>query len=572
MKFTVLLAYSLAWLLTIRLVCARATVSAATVLRYLALGLLLGPVAVLPSLKLFDPYATLTASPWIALANITVAMAVLTIPILLLLFRRGTHQVVSVADVFLLAFAIGFGFDLVGWLARAGAGTDPLVSSGFLPPAVRRFQSGPDSWVVASTGYRIGAVALVIAAWARFAKPRIAGYILGALTLLVLAAESLAIQSGGQVAPQLQGIAGALIKGTFHGTATPWLVLLLLVILQWREAIWVVPSVAAIRFPGEWRELARALFDRRPEVYRRLRVSFSRRRQAEIARKELTRRPGHPSLTRLATHLEELSKAEAAEVGQPVGRVPSVSARALPAWILGVALPVVLWGLALSLIHSHARALGTLSLAISAGLAWLFVSGPDRAPAGPDGDGMLRFRGESGILVACLAAALIATFGAAPAELAPGVPVNQQLGAALVLVVLASAAAALTISARHAWQRAPAAVRRNALLARALTAVSAAVLVWVTLRFYTKGLASLHTKYGDLFYYMSQAPEQRPPGTMIPWWASLASFGRRPPNGNVVPAWIMAWATLLLAFVAALGLRTVTRAVQRSYRVEEPRG
>src|SRR2546426_1091871 len=144
--FSVLL-LALWTLAVLRVLGLRATLSGRTLGTYLLLGALLGMIAIPLVRELGAPYGE--QGPYVNEVLSLGDQALLLIPVLWYLFFRRAHEVTSVADAFLLAFAVGFGFDLVGALLAASGATAPLKGLSFWPP----WQFDGEKFSVAGYGY-----------------------------------------------------------------------------------------------------------------------------------------------------------------------------------------------------------------------------------------------------------------------------------------------------------------------------------------------------------------------------------------------------------------------------------
>ena len=91
-------------LVVVRAFCARATTSDRSMIRFVALGMLLGPVGVVSLHRILNPYqdAVLTASHSGGVVSSLVTLLVLLAPVSFFLFSRRAYLTVSVADAFLL--------------------------------------------------------------------------------------------------------------------------------------------------------------------------------------------------------------------------------------------------------------------------------------------------------------------------------------------------------------------------------------------------------------------------------------------------------------------------------------
>jgi hypothetical protein len=194
-------------LLLIRVGAARATLSRRTFLLFLLQGAFLGTIGMRLIQRLFDPTGLWIHNPWITFLVTLSWMLSLLAPVRILLTGRMSRMT-SVADAFLLAFAIGFGFDLCGALLAASMALHPLKGLWLFPPwqftGDMIWYSTADSGsppfiqhlVFAGYGYWAGLAALVRAATLRFVrKPRLSWCIQGAVLLWVVADAAVATMS-----------------------------------------------------------------------------------------------------------------------------------------------------------------------------------------------------------------------------------------------------------------------------------------------------------------------------------------------------------------------------------------
>lgn len=563
-----------------RVVAARATLGPGTMLRYVVLGMLLGPLAVVPAHRLLDPYGLLAGSTWVQFISEALTLLILLAPVLVFLFVRRAWVVLSIADAFLLAFAVGLGYDLLGWLLQAGAGQDPLVAMKWLPPAVFE-PAGAGGPTIASTGYLLALVTLGLVSAHRFGLGRASRRTVASIVFVLVAVSRLAPAWSTAEEGYASRAGGIVATLTFDGALIPWIAFVLVVLLQWRESRWITVDDAAgpVRLFSEWKRQLEALVDREFGRLRRLTEAYGLRRQTEIALAESRRRPADAFVQRLARHVGSLARSaiRAAEAYREAGATGSAGSESETGpvawwvdrpWIPALAVWVAFFG-----IFVLPGAFATLaSLALAALLVWWFVSSPAKAAPGPTPDRMIRFQSESWILAAGLVAAAITILGAAPGQLTWPIVTQLPEDPRLVLLLLATAACALTLPTRRTWRARPAGERRPVMVRRGLVAAQTAILVGGTVWVYTRGLTALHEKYGDVFFYMSDRAAERPPDLDLPFWAAALTFEQPPPFGNTIPAWFMALAAGLFALLVGLALRAATRPLETTYADAAQRG
>ena len=175
----------IAWTLVVfRLLCFRKTLGARTLVTLLALGSAAGPFAVAVAEKFFNSYAWQgTYYFWC----IEVARQFMLVsPVLVLIMGREWRWGASVADAFVAAFVVGFGYDVIGPLLVTVPRDHIDIAFSFLPPGVVSLPS----ITVAGYGYWCGFAALAFAVGLRFGRSRIAGFVTGIVALMAGGADS----------------------------------------------------------------------------------------------------------------------------------------------------------------------------------------------------------------------------------------------------------------------------------------------------------------------------------------------------------------------------------------------
>src|SRR5579871_242296 len=117
----------------VRLASTRATLSGRTFFIYFLQGAFLGIVGVRLVQRLFVPYSQSAHGPVIILLIALAWQASLLAPVWILLTDH-LSRVTSVDDAFLVAFAMGFGFDLCGALTAAATASYALPGLSLFPP------------------------------------------------------------------------------------------------------------------------------------------------------------------------------------------------------------------------------------------------------------------------------------------------------------------------------------------------------------------------------------------------------------------------------------------------------
>ena len=104
-----------AWVwLAIRLLGWRSTVSNRTLLKFFVLGAVISFSVAGPLQKAVNPVAN--NSGWLSYSLNIVMQLLLLAPLWVVLRGKTPYRALSVSDAFLLAFALGFGFDVMGAL------------------------------------------------------------------------------------------------------------------------------------------------------------------------------------------------------------------------------------------------------------------------------------------------------------------------------------------------------------------------------------------------------------------------------------------------------------------------
>jgi hypothetical protein len=504
-----------AWAVAVvRLLGVRATMPERILVIALLLGALLS-VAVAPILpKLPNPYGDRGV-----IFDLLAALArqgALLAPVLVLMFASRLQRAASLADTFLLAFMVGFGYDLIGAILTVNH-TRPTGYPLFWPP----FQIPDTRGVLAAAGYAYwtALVAVTLHATLRFrasianftrVPARWSGFIPVGLTVLVFL--WVAVEHVAPFAPN----AGVWIKlkAWFDGRGTAVLALCVLVVLSWVEALWITrataspaPTIAgaladlqgvvgAARWGG-WRALEHAL------VTRKL------RRQADVVRAELALAPHDQDLQRYASALDGKLREAASHEGRTDAARPSVPSAArdwqTPAAIAGAGwVAFVFFAFLLPKIPRAQAAFWQLPgvvAVLAAIVVWRYITAPAR-PAGDDPGAMLGFTTEQTLLQVAMglgvALLVFPPMGATPF---PGL-LSAWWGIALppvgkaLLAFLAIAATGTVLATGARWRVVAPSVRRAAAVRRALVVASAVVLLWLPQVIYPQNVVQLHAQLG----------------------------------------------------------------------------
>ncbi|MGH9669038.1 MAG: hypothetical protein ACRD3A_02870 [Terriglobales bacterium] len=513
-------------LFLMRLLAARATFSCRTFLTCLLVGVVVGPFAMPVVHKLINAYGSYGQyQTWLDGIGAT---AVLLLLACALLFRRGAYRVTSVADAFLLAFMIGFGFDLLGAFLAASAATAPLAALSYFPP----FTMTNGELTAAGLGYWCGLVALAVAATLRFARRSALAWGIGATLLLFVGTEWAGLLGSSPWADRTTFFAW-FSRMTLHGHLTPWLALLGLIGLSVWEAQWVAKATGGssgkLQFMEEWGSLMTALAGGKRAEFCRLSRLYRLRRQSQLARAELAHSPQDESLKRLAQNLEE--RVRALEKPSAESAVP-LAAAAL-AWasqrrwqivlvaaflFVVVLLPMLpdqainfLWTIPVLESSLSPQGLTLLNLLLGFALVRRYVTAGSRPFSTFDADELARFYAELAVLQGALASVvLVVTFGLVEEFYGPGGTLQVFAGVqhpgwnraqlTTVMLLTACVATGITLARSQRWRSAPLALRRAAAVRNTVTAAAVFAGAWIGLIFFQQVQAQLHTRFGARLY------------------------------------------------------------------------
>ena len=578
-----LVALLVVWtIVLIRLLCFRATVSDRTLLNYIVLGMLIGPTAILPLHRLLNPYSApnFPYTPIVTLFLSLLTIFVLLTPILFYLFSRRTYMLLSIADAFLLAFMVGFGFDLLGVLLATG-NFDPWSSLSLLPPWQQEVIPA-ETFTLTGTGYRTGFVALVLAASLRLVRKRSLVVLATSLALLWVSADTVAwMWPAQQENPgATDSLRTVLTTLSFNGLFTAWLILIILMVLQFREYRWLTSSEDnessnPLEFVDEWRELFRSLTARRFSQYLSALEFFGLRRQVNIGQRELHISPNDALLVRTVPRLEEeLQKLGTQETHlaetEPAGE--AIQPVSLNRWVL-ITLP---WVAVIAMLFMPGGLSRLIALVLMAALLWWYVTSADRMEGFRSADDIVRFYGERSILLATFAVSLLVFFSILTEPFFPPVAVSFQLPPArldldvnLFLLLLAVAATGFTSRRRARWQLAPWRVRQRPLVRKVLTVLTAFAVAWLCIKIYTWGIPKIHEEYGIYLVFIASVDPAVDRPEDMPAWAKALRFNQPEPFGNNLPAWGMALVAAVMTSGCLWGSRRLIYLVDRILATRE---
>jgi len=428
-----------------------------------------------------------------------------------------------VADAFLVAFAIGFGFDLCGALLAASSASTPLSGLALFPP----WQFNSDKVTFAGYGYWTGLVALARIGSLRFVrKPVFSRLIQGGALLWVTIDAAVATMTIESVPDT--GLIHYLGLLTFHGMLTAWFAWIGLVGLSLWEALWIakaVPDASKTPFQllTELQDLLGALVRGRFRDCSRLSALFRLRRQAMIGHAELSLAPMDSGMANTLKDLQErLQHAEPAakEPLSPLTIVPSRtfwwSSRFVRACTWGFLvfviflLPILPDGLGGFVWQALTFPFPILSISVPivssvliVVLLWRYLVAAGKLTVGEDMDGVMQFRSEQTLLKMCLGMIVLLVFYAnlpsfyplpnlVVASLHARTPNFSPAQFTLLLLLFAVAMSGLTSERSLRWRRAPLEERRKAVMRQVSSAIAAFAIAWACLGIYQPGVIALH--------------------------------------------------------------------------------
>ena len=268
-------------LLAIRLISWRSTVGNRSVLTYLSLGALLSYTAAAPIQKVVNPYGD--ASAWLAFVMNALMLLLLLLPLWSVLRGKGSERSLSVSDGFLLAFALGFGFDLMGALPGIAIKAHLASAFNFLPPgSISDLAQGADPLTMAGHGLWLGAIAVAILSARRFARSRAAVWIAGCAAFLYCAIDEPALWKRLPFADRWQLL-------TLHGSLTGWLAIAAVIAASIYERHWAQDKQSFSDLAAEWLESLQLLLKSKVREHNSATMQSSLRRRLQIARAEASR-------------------------------------------------------------------------------------------------------------------------------------------------------------------------------------------------------------------------------------------------------------------------------------------
>lgn len=503
-------AWPAAWtLVAIRILGARATLGVRAFTASLAVGVLLA-IFVLPMVaRLPNPYSAV--GPWYEELTAMARLAALVMPIAIVLLTGQAYRAVSVADAFLLGFAVGFAADLTALLLAAD-GTREALSLSFMPP----FQLEVGAHTRPGAAYWVGLVLLTMVATLRF-------------------------------------------RGALAG--------LLRLPARWAMA---VPAVAtALSFAWCATEAA-ALSTRDPETWRILAIGRNGGLTAFVALAAVIglswADARGPSLREFADRLSRVSLRPVASSSTAGWRDPAtvqaVGWLALAAVVFLLPKSTLLtafWTLPVLHMPIGTTQLTVFTLLLSVLLVSRFVRSMPTVDTPAAGD-RIEFQLEKTALGLGLALVMLVVLYAPPAgdpvtldnpALAITGPIEQPGRPLLLLFAIAATGIAARRTAR--WAAAPLAARRRSVIHQGLAVIAGFVLLWIPLTLYPRTVVGLHTALGPTikpFFLARYSPD--------PNADQLAGFG----TANTI-ALLSALVATIVVVAAAAGVHRWSRRAER---------
>jgi hypothetical protein len=569
----------------VRLFAIRATLSDRTLFTYMALGALMALTAAPLAEKFIVPYPLDQYDYPFAgeFLRVAVRNLVLLAPVVTYLFTHRTHRLVSVADAFLLAFALGFGFELVGVFLASSVTHAALRGYTLFPPwqftwdAEQRFPifGLTGDFGLAGVGYAIGMVCMVLAATLRFGR-RVRYAIAWTVfaLLLVTAHEALwarQIITAGQRLPA-SGFFWLFDWLMFHGKLLAVASLVALAYLSIREARWVANSegaapTARLYLLDDCHQRINTLLREGVSAYKRVAEHARLKAQIGLTRAEMMHTVNQNELFERGQLLElKLRRSESAASRTPEEPVAAPRTAWIAVWAAVAAvvltvvvmpwlpsgLPPYLWKfLLLNFALPLVPPMTLLQLMLVVLLLWWFVMRPGQLRASWDPDAKVRFGGEGALSFAVMGAALLVLFQVPLDNFYPpfssvsflnraSFPRFDAPQLAALILLFATVASGITRRPALLWRiTATAHERRAAIVRNTLLIVNAGIFMWISVKVYIPMLAAFQKELGPSFFHV---------------------FGRL---GNVM----MALMTTLILFAVSIVLGIVLRKVTR--RVEE---
>jgi len=584
---------AIAWtLVVIRLCAIGAVLSERTVLSYFVLGALMAVSASPLAEKFIIPYplADYGFAYLGALGRVLVRNVTLLAPVLTYLWMRRNHRLVSVADAFGLAFAIGLGFETTGAVLAASTARESLRGLTLLPPWQMTWDTNQrfpilglsGDFAVAGPAYSVGFAALVFAAGLRFwRRSRKALTVTAVVLLLVTAHEALWVQQILTAGARLPSdtLAWLFDVSFYHGKLLAPVALAALLYLTQKERRWSAAALAEeppkpMRLFEECQAWLRNIFTRGAGGWLVSTESERRRRQLAMVRAERALDPGDHQLFQsarlLELALERIHAPDRADKDELEEIAPSDIERriALAGWMALFLVVIVmpwlpskysswLWTFPLLNISLAVMPLTVLHVALAAVVLWRFIHNQSEPLAHWDGEEVFRFFGDNAISFAAMGAALLVLFQVPLNSFYPPystlaffnrapLPSFDLFQIAALILILGLCAGSLGLGAAARWRRqASAEEQRTAIVRRSIILANTVIFLWISVKIYIPLLASLQKALGP---------------------TAFTIFGK---SGNIVVAFLTIVFFFAVSLALGYGLRQVSRRVE-SFLLRQP--
>jgi hypothetical protein len=522
---------SILWtLLILRLIGFRTTLGLRTLAGFLVLGASLGPLATAVAEKFFNAYYW--QGNYLFLITALSQNLALLAPLLPLLGKPSWRDGSSIADSFLAGFLIGFGYDAVSTILAVATQSQGSFALSFLPPGV----ASSKDLTVAGYGYWVGFTAMATVAGYRFFKGRFAPYVCGGTALLLTALDHFFNTMPAAKVPQFWTLI------TFHGSLFPWIALAALIGLVILEQTSIAGRKKKTGAPSkplaDIQAVLTSLVALRWNEARRQGMLIRMRRQAEHME---ARGYGNPEAG-LSSRTWNALLGEIRRVEASPGDQQEVSLKSLLAWLKSQPLQLILaaaalWFLVLGPLSGFDSLNNWLwtSWLMSTMLppfqdtlfqtvlvmivVWRYMIAPPPAPGGPAIDSLTRLSLEQRLLQTGLGLAVVAVLYPKVTQAQPWsvsgdlisfkTPLTQALGLgtswdgihlSTLMLLLLAAATGITLRSADEWRTKTQTQRMQAAIQHGKTVVTAFLLTWTTLVFFTQAQTLVHTQWGNSYF------------------------------------------------------------------------
>ncbi len=502
-------------LLAIRLIGWRSTVGNRSVITYLSLGALLSYTAAAPIQKVVNPYGD--ANAWLSFFLNVLVQLLLLLPLWSVLRGKGSERSLSISDGFLLAFALGFGFDLMGALPGIAVKAHLASAFNFLPPgSISDPLPGATPLTMAGHGLWIGLIAVTILAARRFTRSQAAVWIAGCAAFLFCAVDEPALWKRWPFADRWQSL-------TLHGSLTGWLAIAAVIAVSIYERHWAGDKQAFSDLAAEWLESLQLLLKSKLREHSSAAVQSRLRRRLQIARAEASRGTAMDGvIARMEAESQSGSDISAHGIVWKTAWREAWFWQAL-CWLLLLAVLFFpaefnailfnrIFGYQINVLHESV--IDTLLVAF---LFWRYLKSAGRQVE-QGIEGRLQFSAERHIDRAVLWLVVLGWlyinwnyFFPYPnlfVFLSNGGNYWPDWGSPQIrtfLLLCGVCLSAVTMRSTRAWAQAPVSERRVAVVRNLMATLTAGTLVYCSLRNgnYLQGLEEFHQNYGRSFYALS---------------------------------------------------------------------